>query len=79
MVSPDTLDRMLDHPLEHFFVLVPLGYQVPDVDEHVLGLIIGYLGHESSGKSILEKYLGGENTHSRGSKDPWISPMKIRR
>ena len=43
MVTPDTLDRMLDHPLEDFFILVSLGYQVTDVDEHVLGLIIGYL------------------------------------
>ena len=43
MVTPDTLDRVLDHPLQNFFVLISLGYQVPDVDEHVFGLIIGYL------------------------------------
>ena len=43
MISSNTLDRMLDHPLEDFFILVSLGYQVTDVDEHVLGLIIGYL------------------------------------
>jgi hypothetical protein len=43
MVTSDTLDRMLDHPLENFFILVSLSYQVPDVDEYVLGLIIGYL------------------------------------
>ena len=43
MVAPDTLNVMLDHPPQNFFILISLGYQVPDVDEHVLGLIIGYL------------------------------------
>ena len=43
VVTPDTLDRMLDHPLEYFFVLISLSYQIPDMDEDVLGLIIGYL------------------------------------
>ena len=40
MVTSDTLDRMLDHPLQDFFILVSLGDKVSDMDEDVFRGIV---------------------------------------
>lgn len=48
MITPDTLDGVLDHPLQYFFILVSFGYQVSDVDESVLGGVKRDFGHEAS-------------------------------
>lgn len=40
MIPPDTLDGVLDHPLNNFFILVSLGDKVSDMDEDVFRGIV---------------------------------------
>jgi hypothetical protein len=48
MVSPYTLDGMLDHPLQDLFVLVAFRNEISDMDEDVFGRIVRDPRHETS-------------------------------
>jgi hypothetical protein len=43
VVTTNSLDIVLDHPLQNFFVLVSFGDEVSDVNEDVLKGVVGYL------------------------------------
>jgi hypothetical protein len=52
VIPSDSLNIVLDHPLQDLLVLVSFSNQVSDVNERVFRLIIGYRGHESPKISI---------------------------
>jgi len=76
VVSTHTPDMSLVHPREDLFAFRTFRDEVADLDE-VIGIrIIRELLHQPA-KPGQWRDAGCENAYSRGSNDPWMSPMKM--